>query len=432
MLKLLRRLPASFALAALLLSALAPWTQAGAGIIDKSGIEHPPGRQVHRSYPPRQTPSLWYIETVDAVGVIGRYCSLALDPEGYPHISYSDWTHRDLKVAHLDGSGLQGQSWRIEVIDEEGEVGAWTFLAIDQDGRPHISYMGNWSLKYAWYDGVSRVRVTDRRAWQIETVDDSRITGYYSSLARDEAGLPHIAYQDRESLVLKYAHAEGTTPHTGRAWQIETVDDTEQVGRYPSLALDRQDHPHIAYGHGGNGDLKYAHYDGANWHIEVVDDSGVSSSFISLALDTAGRAHISYFDSLHYNLKYARRSESNLGQTQGWQIETVDDDGRVGAWTSLALDAVGQPHISYCRYDLAHLTCTGLKYARRSGEGWQIEMVDGVGSVGRYSSLALDVAGRPHIAYYADSPDNNLKYALGAKGVHLYRVYLALAVRGGS
>jgi hypothetical protein len=43
----------------------------------------------------------WHITTVFSHGAIGSYTSLALDGGGYPHISYSDETHGDLKYASL-------------------------------------------------------------------------------------------------------------------------------------------------------------------------------------------------------------------------------------------------------------------------------------------------------------------------------------------
>ena len=40
-----------------------------------------------------------------------------------------------------------------------------------------------------------------------------------------------------------------------------------------------------------------------------------------------------------------------------WHIETVDSDGYVGEYTSLALDSNGYPHILYCE-DLYYLLNT--------------------------------------------------------------------------
>lgn len=52
-----------------------------------------------------------------------------------------------------------------------------------------------------------------------------------------------------------------------------------------------------------------------------------------------------------------------------------------------------------------------LRYAFRESSGWTIDTVDDNGWVGPYTSLALDYAGRPHISYY-DQTNTNLKYAV--------------------
>jgi hypothetical protein len=82
-----------------------------------------------------------------------------------------------------------------------------------------------------------------------------------------------------------------------------------------------------------------------------------------------------------------------------WRIETVDhpSNANVGDASSIALDSAGRPHIAYV--DTIH---SALKYARKKPDGtWQIETVDSPGFVAQGLSLALDASDGPHIAYYA-------------------------------
>jgi len=123
---------------------------------------------------------------------------------------------------------------------------------------------------------------------------------------------------------------------------------------------------------------------------------GVSSpttgagSFNSLTIDGANTKHLATYDSVNHRLLYGTQPA-----LFGWSFETVDDSGNdVGQFCSLALDASGNPHISY--HDA---TTGGLKYAHKSGGVWSIESLSGISFVPGPTSLVLGSAGDPYILY---------------------------------
>lgn len=91
-----------------------------------------------------------------------------------------------------------------------------------------------------------------------------------------------------------------------------------------------------------------------------------------------------------------------------WTIEGVDSAAVYHS--SMALDAAGRPHIAYSRRDPESYDLD-VRYVWNNGDAWVAEVVDeSIGTTGGYISLALDTAGHPHICYY-DAADRTLKYA---------------------
>ncbi len=79
-----------------------------------------------------------------------------------------------------------------------------------------------------------------------------------------------------------------------------------------------------------------------------------------------------------------------------WYIQTVDSQGTVGDYTSLALDDSAYAHISYRDY-----TNRALKYAAWNGSSWDLQTLDAstCASHGTYTALALDGSGHAHISF---------------------------------
>jgi hypothetical protein len=101
--------------------------------------------------------------------------------------------------------------------------------------------------------------------------------------------------------------------------------------------------------------------------------------YTSIARDNAGHLHVAYYDRTNGDLKYARR----MGET--WTTHTVDAEGDVGRFTSIAVGPEGRPRISFMAAEVMgpmNRTFAELRYAEASrpspsGPGdWTITGVD--------------------------------------------------------
>jgi hypothetical protein len=304
----------------------------------------------------------WDLQTVDDCDVWD--CEIALDSNGYPHISYTTGPFNSLHYARWTGT-----AWETEMVDDAPAMA--TSIALDSNGYPHIGYgtfaVGDTSLHYARWTGT---------AWETETVDERDV--WDCEIALDSNDYPHIGYTLGDSGSVQYAR------WTGTAWETDMVDEGPALP--VSIALDSNGYPHISYSTWGPHSLHYARWTGTAWAKQTVVAVDVDST--SIALDSNDYPHISYATGGLFSLHYARWT----GTT--WDIQTVDESEHLHS-TSIALDSNGYPHISYATGGLQ-----SLHYAHWTGTAWETEMVDDVQAFA--TSIALDIGDYPHISYATD------------------------------
>jgi hypothetical protein len=336
---------------------------------------------------------VWVNTTVASVGSCNFFGpSLALDSAGNPRLSYFDATHDALVYAQLTSSG-----WQTATVDASEAVGLYSSLALDQHGYPHISYRdgANDALKYASWDGTS---------WKVEFIGSSGESGWYSSLALDANDQPHIAYLG-SGQKLKYAH------WTGTLWDIAVVDPIF-TSRGASLALDSTGHPHMSYLDDEIDELRYASLTGSSWVTETVEvknpqGPNFSGAYSSLALDRNDTPHISYArygetfgGDFPIDLRYA------VKQGGVWQTNAPIPQGGVGYYSSIALDMHNDPHMSF-----ADQAQTAIRYLWWDGTAWHDSFVARSVPLSGSAALKLDQQDHPHIAY-CDDAYSTIKYTI--------------------
>jgi len=87
--------------------------------------------------------------------------------------------------------------------------------------------------------------------------------------------------------------------------EISTVDNSDNVGAYPSIEINSNGDIHINYYNASRGALMYDHGRGEQWDSYVVDDLSNVGQFNSIALDSNGIPHIRYNNRNNDDLKLA-------------------------------------------------------------------------------------------------------------------------------
>jgi hypothetical protein len=259
----------------------------------------------------------------------GFYSSIAIDSNGYKHISYYDETNKVLKYA-TDKTG----SWVNISVDTAGFVGYWTSIAIDSNDAVHISYQDNANdnLKYA----TCASSCSSASSWTTTSVDWPGTVGSYTSIAIDSNDAVHISYYDATNKELKYATCASSCS-SASSWTKISVDSDipAHVGYWTSIAIDSNDAVHISYYVAINQDLKYATCasscsSASSWTTTSVVTTGDVGSFTSIAIDSNDAVHISYYDGTNDDLKYATCA-SSCSSASSWTTTSVDTTGDVGS-----------------------------------------------------------------------------------------------------
>ncbi len=160
-----------------------------------------PYQDMHYVY--RNTDGTWAPVMNRITSMVEGPFSMTIDQEGGVHIAFTMnyWTQAtvsyDVRVyyGHLDESG----EWTFRQPFEEGYMGRFPSIAVDPEGVVHIS--GHCEI----HDALKYYHRTTDGTWRMFTLEDTNDTGRHTSLVLDASGQSHIAYYDYHYERVKYA-----------------------------------------------------------------------------------------------------------------------------------------------------------------------------------------------------------------------------------
>ena len=292
------------------------------------------------------------------------------------------------------------------------DVGVGTKPAFDFDatGRLHVMGMTEEINGVVWY------AVADSAAGPWSPINVAN--GYFygpGDLRVGPDGTAHLAWHDHDDEDPN--HLTVTPDGNTQLFRISTPGHN---GWDNALALDSSGKLFQSSVNplqfGAPASLEFGVFDGSTWNYSTVANSdafmyGLNSS---IALDSTDQPHFAYCDCSDWatpgDLKYARPTGD------AWEITSVVTGGIRGRFPSAAIDSEDRVHLAWIDIDAGDQSRGFVQYGILQDSTWNVDTVDtledirlGFGGARKLVSLALDGEGVPHLAY---GDQGTIKYAL--------------------
>lgn len=315
----------------------------------------------------------WVTNIIDNQGDVGAFASLTTDPNGDFVIAYRSNTASELRLAHIAGS-----HYTLESVPDTPGGGRQAALAISSWGEYEIAHRAYDDLLFS-YKGLSG----DWASQTLVQYGGGKVIARSLALALDVNDMPHLVYvQDEFDGPLRYATYD---PQTNN-WTDQLIYEGPAV--IPSVAIDNQGRVVAASGNRTTGRILVYRQQAGLWHA-LPEIEGFSPS---MALAPTGQIALAYV--LNNQLYY------RTYDVAGWTGPVLVDDAeqvQVGAaGPCLRFDPQGRPSIAY--------VATHLKFASNQ-IGWTIQTVNTLQDSAINLSLAFYDVGLPAIAYYSTTLD---------------------------
>ncbi len=142
---------------------------------------------------------------------VGAYCSIDVDGNRRPHITYYNATHEQIRYAHWNGS-----QWVLRIVDGPGfntgrAAGPVSYVKVGSDGHPRVAYTsGTNNIHFAQWNGTTWLRPAT-------TVAQGTLTALALNPVQDQE--PALVYWQSNSTTTTLHFSQ----RAGGTWGTETL-----------------------------------------------------------------------------------------------------------------------------------------------------------------------------------------------------------------
>lgn len=260
--------------------------------------------------------------------------------------------------------------------------GDHSWITLDNNGVPYIVYSDG------FYLGAT-VKKFDGSQWITVGTEAFSEWNHNNTMAFDNMNTPYIAFYytpNSTTALISVMKFDGTNwVYVGAKGFV--------AGVYPSLAIDKNGTPYIAFDHNGASVMKF---DGTNWvYVGANGFSAGNALYTSLALDTNGNPYVAYWDMSDIQNQPPYKTAVMKFDGNNWvNVGTPGFSGWIaGSSQAIALDSKNIPYV-VC--SLAGQTAV-MKF---DGSNWITVGQSGIsqGAAG-FAHIVIDKNDIPYISY---------------------------------
>ncbi len=360
---------------------------------DSSNAAHVAYRDYSNVFYRTGTAGAWSAPVTAASGSNVGQPQIALYDDTDAHVVWCGYSGSEYETCYATNAG---GSWSAPtVLSTTSSSNDDPQIALGPGGTAHVVWRGHdGSYDQAYY------ATNDGGAWSAPLALSA--PGYYSygpRVALDPGGNPHAAwwgYDETGSESIFYA--EGTeTGWTGPVIVSDTAAPEGSIeNEYPCLAVGPGNQPHAVWrGYDGeHGQVYYATDPGSGWTDPLVlsDLPGLDSSYPQVAVGPDGTVHAVW-------TSYSDEAEDifySMNDGSGWADPIPLSTTSHGNYEPrLALGPDGAPHVAFH----GHIDGCEIFYTTNPGGGWTDPVMVSSDDGNDEHSLAVDAFGQPHLAW---------------------------------